>query len=70
MLDPKSKALELIDEHYAEIIGMGVSEEVSKAYAVKLALITLYKMHQVAKNLDSIKLINYCGDVERELLNM
>jgi hypothetical protein len=70
MLDPKSKALELIDEHYTEIIGMGVSEEVLKAYAVKLALITLDKMYQVAKNMDEVRLMNYCDDVERELLSM
>ena len=70
MLDPKYKALELVDEHYAEIIGMGVSEEVLKAYAVKLALITVDKMYQVAVNMDEMRLRNYCTDIEIELLNM
>jgi hypothetical protein len=70
MLDPKHKALELVDEHYAEIIGMGVSEEVLKAYAVKLALITVDKMYQVAVNMDEMRLRNYCTDIEIELLNM
>jgi hypothetical protein len=49
---------------------MGVSEEVLKAYAVKLALITLDKMYQVAKNMDEVRLMDYCDDVERELLSM
>jgi hypothetical protein len=70
MLDPKYKALELVDEHYTEIIGMGVSEEVLKAYAVKLALITVDKMYQVAVNMDEMRLRNYCTDIEIELLNM
>lgn len=69
-LDPKAKAIQLVDEHYTEIMDMGVTDEVLKAFAVKLALVTVDKMYQVAINMDEVRLMNYCTDIERELLNM